>query len=145
MSSKPSPNHKVRRHQPGIYRFCSSCQATDDPVSIYEQIGRSAFRARIAAADLVVGHKFPFWNALFVTAAAEAGCTLLLSEDMQDGFATRGLTVANPLRDTLHSKLAGLIERPTMAARLAWNGTWNIERRGGGVSAAGNQGAQQPT
>jgi hypothetical protein len=34
---------------------------------------------------------------LIVTAAAEAGCALLLSEDMPDGFLTRGLTVINPL------------------------------------------------
>jgi len=81
---------------------------------------------------------------LIVTAAAEAGCTMLLSEDMQDGFVTRGLTVANPLRDTLHSKLAGLIERPTMAARLAWNCIWNIERRGGGVWQRATKGRSSP-
>jgi len=70
----------------------------------------SETRTALAAVDLVVDHKFQFWDALIVTAAAEAGCTLLLSEDMQDGFVTRGLTVVNPLRDTLHFKLAGLIE-----------------------------------
>lgn len=70
----------------------------------------SETKTALAAADLVVDHKLQFWDALIVTAAAEAGCALLLSEDMQDGFVTRGLTVINPLRDVLHPKLAVLIE-----------------------------------
>ena len=64
----------------------------------------------VAAADLVVDHKLQFWDALILTAAADAGCTLLLSEDMQDGFVTRGLTVVNPLRDSLNTKLVALLE-----------------------------------
>lgn len=72
----------------------------------------SETRTALAAADLVVDHKLQFWDALIVTAAAEAGCVLLLSEDMQDGFLTRGLTVINPLRDTPHPKLAVLLEPP---------------------------------
>ena len=72
----------------------------------------SETRTALAAADLVVDHKLQFWDALIVTAAAEAGCALLLSEDMQDGFLTRGLTVINPLRDVLHPKLAVLLESP---------------------------------
>ncbi|QOT71722.1 PIN domain-containing protein [Sphingobium fuliginis] len=70
----------------------------------------SETRTALAAADLVVDHRLQFWDALIVTAAAEAGCALLLSEDMQDGFLTRGLTVVNPLRDALHPKLAVLLE-----------------------------------
>lgn len=72
----------------------------------------SETRTALAAADLVVDHKLQFWDALIVTAAAEAGCAVLLSEDMQDGFLTRGLTVINPLRDILHPKLAVLLEPP---------------------------------
>lgn len=66
-------------------------------------------RTALAAADLVVDHKLQFWDALIVTAAAEAGCTLLLSEDMQDGFVTRGLTIVDPLREGMHPKLAALL------------------------------------
>ncbi len=77
-----------------------------------QAFGSSASESRtaLAAADLVVVHKLQFWDALIVTAAAEAGCALLLSEDMQDGFVTRGLTVINPLKDTPHPKLAALLE-----------------------------------
>lgn len=72
----------------------------------------SETRTALAAADLVVGHKLQFWDALILTAAVEAGCSLLLSEDMQDGFVTRGLTIVNPLANTPHPKLAALFETP---------------------------------
>jgi predicted nucleic acid-binding protein len=64
----------------------------------------------LSATDLVVDHKLQFWDALIVTAAADAGCTLLLSEDMQHGFVARGLTIVNPLAAAVHPKLAALIE-----------------------------------
>lgn len=34
---------------------------------------------------------------------------MLLSEDMQHGFVTRGLRVVNPLAEVVHPKLAGVI------------------------------------
>lgn len=76
-----------------------------------EAFGTSASEVRTAltAADLVVDHKLQFWDALILTAAADAGCTLLLSEDMQSGFVTRGLTIVNPLADQPHPKLAQLL------------------------------------
>ncbi len=67
-------------------------------------------RTMLAAADLVVDHKLQFWDALIVTAASDAGCTLLLSEDMQHGFVTRGLTVINPLHDEPYPRLAALLD-----------------------------------
>ena len=67
-------------------------------------------RTTLAATDLAVDHKLQFWDALIVTAAADAGCTLLLSEDMQDGFVTRGMTIASPFADVTHPKLASLLE-----------------------------------
>lgn len=63
----------------------------------------------LAAADLAVDHKLQFWDALIVSAAAEAGCTLLLSEDMQHGFVTRGVTIVTPLVEEPHPKLAALL------------------------------------
>jgi predicted nucleic acid-binding protein len=65
-------------------------------------------RSVLAAADLVVDHKLQFWDSLIVTAAANAGCTLLLSEDMQCGFVTRGVTIVDPFSLPLHPKLAAL-------------------------------------
>lgn len=48
------------------------------------------------ALDLAVAHRLQIWDAIIVNACAAAGCTLLLSEDMQDGFSWRGMTVTNP-------------------------------------------------
>jgi len=63
----------------------------------------------LAAADLVVDHKLQYWDAMIVSAAADAGCALLLSEDMQHGFVARGLTIVDPLADEVHPKLAALL------------------------------------
>ena len=63
-----------------------------------------------AAVDLVVEHKFQLWDALILTAASQAGCTVLLSEDMQDGFVHRGLTIVNPLAEVPHPQLARLLD-----------------------------------
>ena len=67
-------------------------------------------RTALGATDLVVDHKLQFWDALIVTAAAEAGCTLLLSEDMQHGFVTRGLTIVNPLAGDRHPRVVVVVE-----------------------------------
>lgn len=64
----------------------------------------------VAALDLAVDHRFQFWDALIITSAVDAGCSMLLSEDMQDGFVVRGLMIANPLAATPHAKLAALLQ-----------------------------------
>jgi predicted nucleic acid-binding protein len=51
-----------------------------------------------AALALARDHGFPFYDALIVAAAIEAGCDTLFSEDMQDGRAIGGLTIRNPFR-----------------------------------------------
>jgi predicted nucleic acid-binding protein len=62
----------------------------------------------LAAIDLAADHGLSIWDGVVLAAAAEAGCRLVLSEDMQDGFAWRGLTVANPFADPRHPLLAAL-------------------------------------
>jgi predicted nucleic acid-binding protein len=49
-----------------------------------------------AALDLNLDGKFGFWDGLLVATAEQAGCTLLLSEDMHDGARFRRLRVRNP-------------------------------------------------
>lgn len=39
-----------------------------------------------------------YWDAAIVEAARQAGCALLLSEDLQDGMDFAGVRVANPFR-----------------------------------------------
>jgi predicted nucleic acid-binding protein len=63
-----------------------------------------------SALDLVVDHRLQYWDALILSASAEAGATLVLSEDMQDGFVWRGLTVVNPYAANMHRKLVAVIQ-----------------------------------
>ncbi|MDZ4363929.1 PIN domain-containing protein [Brevundimonas sp.] len=58
-------------------------------------------------------HDLQIWDALILTIASEEGCHLLLSEDMQDGFVYRGVTVANPFAETPHPLLASLLQTLT--------------------------------
>jgi predicted nucleic acid-binding protein len=92
----------------------SAAEAREILLEFSEAFGTAATEARTmaAATDLTIDHKLQFWDALIVTAAADAGCSVLLSEDMQDGFVTRGMTISNPLADPLHPKLAALLNEP---------------------------------
>ena len=49
-----------------------------------------------SAMDLSVDHQISMWDALILAVAAENKCRLLLSEDFQNGFTWRGVTVVNP-------------------------------------------------
>lgn len=49
-----------------------------------------------AAIDLAQSHGFSIYDSLIVAAATEAGCSLLLSEDLQDGRTIGALTIRNP-------------------------------------------------
>lgn len=63
----------------------------------------------LAAIDLAADHHFAIWDAVIMAAVAEADCRLLLSEDLQDGFSWRGVTVVNPFAEQRHPLLAALI------------------------------------
>jgi len=64
----------------------------------------------LSATDLAVDHKIGIWDAVMFAAAAEAGCRLLLSEDLQEGFTWGGVTVANPFAASVHPLLAKTLE-----------------------------------
>ncbi len=61
------------------------------------------------ALDLASDHKLQIYDAIILAAAVDARCDLLLSEDLQDGFAWRGCVVANPFADKLEPRLARLL------------------------------------
>lgn len=52
----------------------------------------------LAAIDLHRLHGFPFWDALVLRSAQQAGCSVLLSEDFPHGHAIDGIQVVNPFR-----------------------------------------------
>jgi len=63
----------------------------------------------MSALDLSVTHQLQIWDAIILNAAAESGCAILLSEDMQDGFVWQGVTVVSPLKIELHARLGEVL------------------------------------
>jgi predicted nucleic acid-binding protein len=63
----------------------------------------------LAAADLAL-NQLSIWDAVIVCAAADADCRLLLSEDMQNGFVWKGVTVVNPFAQPRHPLLSAMLE-----------------------------------
>lgn len=66
--------------------------------------------ALAAALDLTAAHGFQVWDAIILSVTAEAGCGLLLSEDMHDGFTWGGVTIANPFADEPHPLLRRVLQ-----------------------------------
>jgi predicted nucleic acid-binding protein len=74
----------------------------------------------LAAMDLATDHELSMWDAIMLAAAAAAGCRLLLSEDLQDGFTWNGVTVANPFAASRHALLDAMLaeaDRPRAKVR----------------------------
>ena len=61
----------------------------------FETFAHSANAVR-AGIDESARGRFPFWDAVLLASAAEAGCTLILSEAMQDGARLGSISVCNP-------------------------------------------------
>lgn len=65
----------------------------------------------MAATDLATDHRLGIWDAVILSAASNAGCRLLLSEDLQDGFTWGGVTVVNPFGPKRHALLQALLDQ----------------------------------
>jgi predicted nucleic acid-binding protein len=61
------------------------------------------------ALELVERHNFQVFDAIILSTAKQANADMLLTEDMQDGFAWKGVTVVNPFLATPHPLLVKLI------------------------------------
>lgn len=66
----------------------------------------------VNATDLAADHGLTIWDSVVLAASAEAGSRLLLSEDLQQGFTWRGVSVANPFAPVLHPLLAASLATP---------------------------------
>ena len=64
------------------------------------------------AVDLAKDHHIGIWDAVILSVASQAGCHILLSEDMHDGFSWGGVTVVNPFAELPNPLLAALLEPP---------------------------------
>lgn len=58
------------------------------------------------ALETAAEQRLQIWDALVLATAADAGCAMLLSEDMQHGFVHRGVTVIDPFAEPAHPLLA---------------------------------------
>ena len=63
----------------------------------------------LAATDLATDHQLGIWDSVIFSAAAAEGCRLLLSEDLQDGFTWKGVSVTNPFSTRKHPLLAAML------------------------------------
>ena len=63
----------------------------------------------LAATDLATDHQLSIWDAVIFSAAAAAGCRLLLSEDLQEGLTWKGVSATNPFSARKHPLLAALL------------------------------------
>jgi predicted nucleic acid-binding protein len=73
------------------------------------EVADTSAKVIIAATDLASQHRLGIWDSVVLATAADAGCRLLLSEDMQDGFTWSGVTVANPFASVLHPLLDAIL------------------------------------
>lgn len=63
----------------------------------------------VNAISLATRSRFSIWDAVILAGAAEAKCSVLVSEDFQDGFVWEGVTVCNPFAAKPHPLVAALV------------------------------------
>jgi len=83
----------VRRRQPSLTE--QAFIQADAWASIFD-VAHTTTEVMRSARYLVERHKFQVWDAVIWCAARQAGATLFLSEDLQNGFAFDGLKAVNP-------------------------------------------------
>lgn len=72
-------------------------------------VSETSATVMVDAVALATDHQMRIWDAVMLAVAAAAESRLLLSEDLQEGFTWRGVTVTNPLGATRHVLLAALL------------------------------------
>ena len=87
--------NSIARRQPALG------QQVDQIVDLLQQIYPivpTDFADLTKALALRQQHRLQFWDAMLTATAQRAGCTTLLSEDMQDNQLLNGITIRNPFR-----------------------------------------------
>lgn len=64
----------------------------------------------VAAMDAVGGHSLSFWDAMLWATAHQAGCAVIVSEDMQHGRRLGGVEFVNPFAADAEQRLRPLFE-----------------------------------
>ncbi len=79
----------------GITPPAEAAAQAADWLELFPTVTASAAAVRVALAAAAAG-RASYWDALLVATAAEAGCAVVLTEDMSDGSLLSGLRVHNP-------------------------------------------------
>lgn len=74
------------------------------------QVASADVEVMSEALALAAVHRLQIWDCLILATSAAAGCSILLSEDMQDGFTWAGVTVANPFSQAANPLLSALFD-----------------------------------
>jgi len=90
-----------------------SAMARLDEWSNMVAIASTTAAALKRAIQLAADHKVQIWDAIILATCEEAGCEILLSEDMQHGFQWRRITVISPFAQPHHPLLAAAISQRT--------------------------------
>jgi len=98
-------NVLIRKAKRGPVRVREAVLSWRDAYTVVE----TSAAVVVNATDLASDHGLTIWDSVVLAASAEAECRLLLSEDLQEGFTWRGVTVTNPFAATLHPILAALL------------------------------------
>jgi predicted nucleic acid-binding protein len=85
-----------------------------DWLELFPTIAASAAAVRVALGIVAIG-RASYWDALLVATAAEAGCAIVLTENMSDGSMLGGLRIHNPFDPsgdltTMARRLLGLAD-----------------------------------
>jgi predicted nucleic acid-binding protein len=83
------------------------------------EVADSSWSSFQSAFDLVIDHHMQIWDALILSVAAENHCRLLISEDFQDGFVWRGITIVNPFKESVHPILETLWQKSGFTTKTA--------------------------
>ncbi len=63
----------------------------------------------VDAMDTVGEHRLSFWDAMLWATARQSGCSVILSEDMQDGRRLGGVEFVNPFTEDASTRLEPLL------------------------------------
>jgi predicted nucleic acid-binding protein len=78
-----------------ILRAADAAAQVVDWMAIFRCVPASPSALRTALADAVAG-RASYWDALLVATAAEAACTVILTEDLTHGSTLGGVAIHNP-------------------------------------------------
>lgn len=66
--------------------------------------------ALVEAMDVVAEHQLSFWDAMIWATVRRNDCSILITEDMQDGRRLGGVEFLNPFAPDATDRLATLLE-----------------------------------